>query len=93
MDMHKELDEFNEAARILGRKYVPELLEELSDGEWVKASDLAAYVDISTATAVSYLKDLKEIGVLEKRKKKGMTGQIKEFRLSSPDISLETKVE
>ncbi len=87
-----ELDEFNRSAKILGRKHVPSLLRELKKKGWSKASDLASYVGVTVATTVSYLEDLEDIGVLERRKAKGLTGEIWQYRLSSQHIELETDI-
>lgn len=90
--MYLELHEFNKAARILGRKYVPAVLEELSDHGWMKASDLSSYLKISTATVMNYLKELEEIDVLERREVKGATGPIWEYNLKKDSISIETEI-
>ncbi|MFO7991781.1 MAG: hypothetical protein R6U61_05760 [Thermoplasmata archaeon] len=91
--LNMELDEFNKSARILGRKHVPPLLSEVKKKGWSKASDLASYVGVTVATTVSYLEDLEDIGVLEKRRAKGLTGEIWQYRLRSDHIELETDVD
>ncbi|MFW6141177.1 MAG: HTH domain-containing protein [Candidatus Saliniplasma sp.] len=86
------LEEFNRHARILGRKYVPDVLEEISKKGWIQASDLASYLHISTATAVNYLKELESIGVLKKKKVKGETGDVWRYNINKYDIVLETTI-
>lgn len=87
-----DMEEFNSAARILGRKHVPAVLEEISKKKRIRASELASYTGICTATAVNYLTALESIGVLEKKKVKGETGDVWEYRLSSDKIVLETMI-
>lgn len=88
-----DLDDFNRSARILGKKYVPKILRELKKHGWMKASDLSSYLKISTATTVNYLKDLSNIGVLGCRETKGMTGDVKEYKLADEKIILKTDLE
>ncbi len=86
------LEEFNRAARILGRKHVPDMLIELKKKGWLKATEVSSYIGISPATAVSYLQDLESIDILEKRKIKGETGPIWEYRLPSQTVTIETEI-
>ncbi len=88
-----DLYEFNRAAKILGKKHVPSLIEELSKKNWVKANDVASYIGITTATAVSYLHDMAEVRLLDKKKMKGLTGDIWVYRLSKQHYSLELDIE
>jgi len=90
--VNMNLEEFNRAARILGRKHVPNLLKELKKKNWLKATEVSSYIGITPATAVSYLKDLESLDVLEKREIKGETGPVWEYRLPSETISIETKI-
>lgn len=87
-----DLEEFNSHARILGRKYVPEVLKEISKKGWLQASDLSSYVHISTATAVNYLKELESIGVLKRKKVKGETGDVWKYDINKDNIVLETNI-
>ena len=87
-----DLGEFNRHARILGRKYVPEVLKEISKKGWIQASDLSSYIHISTATAVTYLKELESIVVLKRKKVKGETGDVWKYDINKDNIVLETNI-
>ncbi|MGM0405684.1 MAG: hypothetical protein ACQEQM_06040 [Thermoplasmatota archaeon] len=87
-----DLEEFNSHARILGRKYVPGVLKEISKKGWLQASDLSSYIHISTATAVNYLKELESIGVLKRKKVKGETGDVWKYDINKDNIVLETNI-
>ncbi len=87
------VDDFNRTAKILGKKYVPALLKELTKKNWVKANDVASYIGITTATAVNYLHNLAEIGLLEKRKIDGLTGEVWVYRLGTQKYSMELNIE
>ncbi len=88
-----DIEEFNHAARILGRKYVPAVLKEVSAKRNITASELASYIGICTATAVNYLTELEKIGVLKRRVVKGETGDVWEYQLASDTITLETEMD
>ncbi len=88
-----DLDDFNHTARILGRKHVPAVLRKISHKETIKASDLASYVGITVATAVSYLNDLESIGILEKEHVQGETGEIWIYCIANKEITLTTEIE
>ncbi len=88
-----DIEEFNHAARILGRKYVPAVIKEVSVKKNITASELASYIGICTATAVNYLSELEKIGVLKKKIVKGETGDVWEYRLTSDTITLETEID
>ncbi len=82
------IEEFNECARILGKKHVPEVIRELMRKDWIKANELASYIGITTATAVTYLRSLSKVGLLDKRRAKGLTGKVWEYRLDLEEYCL-----
>ncbi len=88
-----DLEEFNHTARILGRKHVPAVLRKISHKGTMKASDLASYIGITVATAVSYLNDLESIRILEKEQIQGETGEIWIYRIANRRITLTTEIE
>lgn len=80
---------FQRKAYVLGKDHSLRILYHIHSQGWTKASDVAEELDIHTATASKYLEELEEVGILEMRKAKGETREVKEYRIENPMITLE----
>ncbi len=81
-------EKFRRMAYVLGKEHTIEVLRYLYEHGWSKASDVAEEYDFHIATATKYLKELKEIGLAEERTGRGKTGDVQEYNLKDPQITL-----
>ena len=81
-------EEFQRRAYVLGKEHSLDILRYLFSEGWSKSSDLANDLGIHIATASSYLEELHEVDLLDMREVQGKTRQVKEYRISDPNISL-----
>lgn len=84
--MNKE--QFQRAAFVLGKEHCIDVVENLYLREWSTATEIAEELKIHTATAVKYLTELHEIGIVEKRTREGKYKDAFEYRLINPEINL-----
>ncbi|ODS35289.1 MAG: hypothetical protein A7316_04170 [Candidatus Altiarchaeales archaeon WOR_SM1_86-2] len=84
--MNKE--QFRRAAFVLGKDHCMEVVETLYIREWSTATEIAEELKIHTATAVKYLSELHEIGIVEKRVREGKYKDAFEYRLIEAEINL-----
>jgi len=84
--MNKE--RFQRAAFVLGKDHCLFVVETLYLKEWSTATEIAEELKIHTATAVKYLAELYEIGIVEKRIRAGKYKDALEYRLINSEINL-----
>lgn len=80
---------FSKAISVLGGEHSLRILLSLRDGEWRIASDVARNLKIHTTTASKYLKQMHEIGFVDRRVRKAKTRKAYEYRLGSARLMLE----
>ncbi len=81
-------EKFRRMAYVLGKEHSIEVLRYLYEHGWSKASDVAAEYDFHIATATKYLKELTGIGLVEERTGRGKTGDVQEYNLKDPQVTL-----
>ena len=81
-------EQFQRAAFVLGKDHCLYVVETLYIKEWSTATEIAEELKIHTATAVKYLTELYEIGLVEKRTREGKYKDALEYRLKESEINL-----
>lgn len=83
-----EKEEFKRRAYILGKNHSLDILHLLQSRSWTKASDISKELELHTATCSSYLEELWEIDILERRESQGKTRKVVEYRVKDPFIRM-----
>ncbi len=83
---------FRRKAYVLGKEHTLKVIKYLNDNGWSKSSIVAKKCGLHIATASSYLEELNEIGLVDKREGWGKTGKVMEYRLKDPKIELSIDV-
>jgi len=84
--MNKE--QFAHTLSILGKEHCIDVIETLYIKEWCTATEISEELKIHIATAVSYLSDLHDIGLVERRIRGGKYKDAYEYSLKSTSINL-----
>ena len=87
-DMLKK-DELEQILSVLGAEGVLDTLLCVQEMEWATASEIAERMDTHVATSVKRLSGLYDIGILDRRVRKGRTRSAQEYSLISSSFGLE----
>ena len=79
---------FQAFAALLGREHTIVILEELYNGGWSTASEIAHELGSHIATAQKYLYELQQFGAVESRNRPGSTREVIEYQVIMPEINL-----
>ena len=74
---------------VLGKEHCLDVMICLNKNGWQTASEVARDLDIHIATAVKYLSELHELGLLGRRVKKTKTRGAFEYKLENPRVIIE----
>ena len=77
---------------ILGKEHCLDVMINLYKNDWQTASQVARDLKIHIATAVKYLSELHELGLVDRWLKQGKTREVFEYRLKSPKIKIELDI-
>lgn len=87
--MEGDADDIKRILSVLGSEGMLDTLLALRELEPATASELASHMDIHVATAVKRLSALHEIGLLDRRTRKGKTRSAREYELMSRSFGLD----
>ena len=82
-------DEIQQILSVLGAEGVLDTLLCVKGHDWVTASEIAGEMNTHVATAVKRLSGLYEIGILDRRVRKGRTRSAQEYSLISSSFGLD----
>ena len=74
---------------VLGKEHCLDVMISLNKNGWQTASQVAKDLDIHIATAVKYLSELHELGLLKRRLKKTKTRGAFEYKLGDAKVNIE----
>ena len=74
---------------VLGKEHCLDVMIYLYKNDWQTASQVARGLKIHIATAVKYLSELHELGLVDRRVKWGKTREAFEYQLKNPKINIE----
>lgn len=77
---------------VLGKKHCLDVMISLYKNGWQTASEVAADLKIHIATAVKYLSELHELGLVDRQIKMGITREAYEYQLKNPKIEIEIDI-
>lgn len=77
---------------VLGKEHCLDVMICVYKNGWQTASEVARELNIHIATAVKYLTELHELGMVNRRLKRGKTREAFEYQLKSPKIKIEFDV-
>ena len=77
---------------VLGKEHCLDVMICVYKNGWQTASQVARDLNIHIATAVKYLSELYELGLVDRRIKKGKTREAFEYQLKNPKIKIEVDV-
>jgi predicted transcriptional regulator len=77
---------------VLGKEHCMDVMINLYKNDWQTASQVARDLNIHIATAVKYLSELHELGLVDRRIKKGKTRESFEYQLKNPKIKIELDI-
>ena len=81
--------EMQQILSVLGNEGILDTLLCVKEHDWTTASEIAEIMDTHVATAVKRLSNLYEIGILDRRVRKGKTRSAQEYSLNSTSIGLD----
>ena len=74
---------------VLGKEHCLDVMINLYKNDWQTASQVARDLNVHIATAVKYLSELHELGLVDRRVKQGKTRESFEYQLKNPKIKIE----
>jgi predicted transcriptional regulator len=74
---------------VLGKEHCLDVMINLHKNEWQTASEVARDLHIHIATAVKYLSELHELGLVNRRVKRGKTRVAFEYQIKNPRVKIE----
>jgi hypothetical protein len=74
---------------VLGKEHCLDVMVNLFKNDWQTASEVARDLHIHIATAVKYLSELYEIGLVNRRVKRSKTREAYEYQLKNPNVKIE----
>ena len=77
---------------VLGKEHCLDVMINVYKNGWQTASEVAKDLDLHIATAVKYLSELHELGLMNRRKKRGKTREAFEYQLTTSKIKIEFDV-
>ena len=77
---------------VLGKKHCLDVMICLYKNRWQTASQVARDLNIHIATAVKYLSELYELGLVDRQVKMGRTREAYEYQLKNPKIEIEIDI-
>lgn len=77
---------------VLGKVHCLDVMINLYKNDWQTASEVADDLKIHIATAVKYLSELHELGLVGRRVKRSKTREAYEYQLKNPKIIIELDI-
>ncbi|UCE37362.1 MAG: hypothetical protein JSW00_18175 [Thermoplasmata archaeon] len=74
---------------VLGKEHCLDVMINVYKNDWQTASEVARDLNIHIATAVKYLTELYELGLVNRRIKRGKTREAFEYQVKSPKVKIE----
>jgi predicted transcriptional regulator len=85
-------EEMRKMLFVLGKEHCLDVMISVHKNGWQTASQVARDLNIHIATAVKYLSELYELGLVDRRVKKGKTREAYEYQLKNPKVKIEFDV-
>lgn len=85
-------DDIRRMLFVLGKEHCLDIMINLYRNDWQTASGAAKDLNLHVATAVKYLSELHELGLVNKRIKRGKTREAFEYQLKTQDIRIEFEI-
>jgi predicted transcriptional regulator len=86
-------DDLRRLLFVLGKEHCLDVMINLYKNEWQTASSVAKDLNLHVATAVKYLSELHELGLVNRRIKRGRTRDAFEYSLRTQNIRIEIEIE
>jgi predicted transcriptional regulator len=74
---------------VLGKEHCLDVMINVYKNDWQTASEVARDLNIHIATAVKYLSELYELGLVNRRIKRGKTREAYEYQVKNPKVKIE----
>ncbi len=74
---------------VLGKEHCLDVMINVFKNDWQTASEVARDLNIHIATAVKYLSELYELGLVNRRVKRGKTREAFEYQVKDPKVKIE----
>ncbi len=74
---------------VLGKEHCLDVMICVYNNDWQTASEVARDLNIHIATAVKYLSELHELGLVNRRVKRGKTREAFEYQVKNPKVKIE----